>query len=287
MLLANTNVIYGIKDFRVINPLLPKRYTDFMMQSGGVRQGLSVFVWGAWNLGPELDLASVKYIVVQEPHVELPTSRFRFLQRFNGNLKVYENLKALPESYLAYSTVESDSFEQSLKLIRSKNFDESKQVIIEPNSEISKTTNAATVSAAAVRPDYGFINAPIAKKAPAGVVRPIEAVPLVTRPDSETVKIKFNAKRSGVLVLTDTFYPGWTAKLDGKDTDILAVNGMFRGVRVPQGSHELVYEFKSEALETGLKLLLAGLASLLVLAIAQVIRLLIERSNSKRNARDY
>lgn len=255
MLLANTNIIYGISDFRVINPLLPKRYTEFMLQSGGVRQGLSVFVWGAWNLGRELDLASVKYIIVQDPHVTLPADRFKLLKKFEGNLKVYQNLKVLPQAYLAYSTVPSESFDDSLKLIRSPKFDPQKQVIVEDHPDNDELKFSKSTS-------------------------DITPITPVLRPNPQTARMQFTAKAPGILVLTDSYYPGWTAKLDGKDAKILPVNGMFRGIEVSQGKHELVYEFKSTALETGLKILFAGLSALGLVAALQIGKQLRKKDES-------
>lgn len=280
MLLANTNLVYGIKDFRVINPLLPKRYTDFMMQSGGVRQGLSVFVWGAWNLGPELDLASVKYIMVQEPHVELSPSRFKLLGRFEGQMKIYENLKALPEAFVAYDEIKSQSFEESLKLVRAKTFDATKQVIVEPaeDSDPLSGSNDSSRETASVAGN-GFASA-LSDSANKGSIsakrtkisKSISSVQELKRISPEEVHLKFNSTQPGMLVLTDSYYPGWTATLDGKPAQIYPVNGMFKGVKVPaKGEHQLVFEFKSTALETGLRILLAGIASLMVLAITQII----------------
>ena len=245
MLLANTNVVYGINDFRVINPLLPKRYTDFMLQSGGVRQGLSVFVWGAWNLGPELDLASVKYFIMQEPHVALPTDRFKLLKSFPGNMQVYQNLKALPPAFLAYSTVKSESLDESLQLIRSKTFEQDRDVIVE--SSAASTVLRSTKKISEVAP--------------------------VQRPDPQTVKLQFKAEAPAMVVLTDSYYPGWTAMLDGKKADIVPVNGMFRGVAVSKGQHELVYEFRSTSLETGIKILIGGIAILALIGLVQIARL--------------
>ena len=266
MLLANTNVMYGIKDFRVINPLLPKRYTDFMMQSGGVRQGLSVFVWGAWNLGPELDLASVKYIIVQEPHVDLAPSRFKLLGRFEGQMKVYENLRALPEAFLAFDTIDSSSFENSLKTIRDKNFDAFRQLIVEAPEE-SENGSSKESTATAVR----SFKSGISKERPPE----ISAISQLNRESPEKVLLKFSCDKPCFAVLNDSYFPGWTATLDGKPTQIYPVNAMFKGVKVQEkGTHELCFEYHSTALDTGLRIMLAGIASLILLGIAQLITLL-------------
>jgi uncharacterized membrane protein YfhO len=46
-----------------------------------------------------------------------------------------------------------------------------------------------------------------------------------------------------MLVLSDTWYPGWHAKVDGRDTKVERVDHMLRGVRVGPGTHtvEMIY----------------------------------------------
>ena len=46
------------------------------------------------------------------------------------------------------------------------------------------------------------------------------------------------------IILTDTFYPGWKATIDGKtEADILVANYIFRAIRVPKGAREIVFEY--------------------------------------------
>lgn len=46
-----------------------------------------------------------------------------------------------------------------------------------------------------------------------------------------------------VLVLNDTFYPGWKAQVDGHDATAWRVNYLYRGLDLPAGSHEVVYTY--------------------------------------------
>jgi hypothetical protein len=62
--------------------------------------------------------------------------------------------------------------------------------------------------------------------------------------EDERVVIDADARRRSMLVLTDVDYPGWKAKVDGKDAEIERVDYLLRGIVVPAGSHrvELTYE---------------------------------------------
>ncbi len=65
----------------------------------------------------------------------------------------------------------------------------------------------------------------------------------------------------GLVVLSDTYFPGWTATVDGKPVGILEVYGALRGVVVEKGEHriEMVYRPWSALVGGGLSLLGIGL----------------------------
>jgi hypothetical protein len=48
-----------------------------------------------------------------------------------------------------------------------------------------------------------------------------------------------SAPGARLLVIGDTWYPGWTAMLDGARAPVYRVNGMFRGIFVPAGVHHV------------------------------------------------
>ncbi len=73
----------------------------------------------------------------------------------------------------------------------------------------------------------------------------------IVRYEPERVEIATDAPAEGLLVLSDTHYPGWRATVDGKPVPILRTNGLFRAVVVPGGDHRVVFEFAPSSLRTG------------------------------------
>ncbi|MBI4824747.1 MAG: YfhO family protein [Nitrospirae bacterium] len=61
------------------------------------------------------------------------------------------------------------------------------------------------------------------------------------RLNSVTVDARFSGK--GVMVLADQYYPGWRAFIDGKEAKIYEVNGILRGVVVPEGKHVVIFRY--------------------------------------------
>ena len=60
-----------------------------------------------------------------------------------------------------------------------------------------------------------------------------------------------------MLVLTDTYYPGWRAYVGGEETESLRANGLFRAIRFPTGQHAVVFEFRPQSFRLGVVISLA------------------------------
>ena len=57
---------------------------------------------------------------------------------------------------------------------------------------------------------------------------------------------------TGLLAFSEHNYPGWKAKLDGRSTEIVDINGIFMGVVVPTGKHEIEVYFAPKSVYLGM-----------------------------------
>lgn len=82
---------------------------------------------------------------------------------------------------------------------------------------------------------------------------------------ANVLEIAVETQTGGWLVLADTFYPGWTAAVDGVPADIQRVNLAFRGVEIPAGAQMVRFEYRPTWLLPGLFISLAALLVTLAL----------------------
>lgn len=85
--------------------------------------------------------------------------------------------------------------------------------------------------------------------------------------DATRIEIFADLASEGLVVLSDSYYPGWQVHVDGEPREILATNHLFRGVRVAAGPHRIVFSYQPWWLTLGRVGSLAGVAALVALAL--------------------
>lgn len=95
----------------------------------------------------------------------------------------------------------------------------------------------------------------------------------IRRDDPERVELEIATSRPSLLVLADSYYPGWHASLDERPVEILAANGFVRAVAVPAGLHHLTFRYRPTIVWIGLTVSLAGLLSAILMAWRGRVRL--------------
>jgi hypothetical protein len=86
------------------------------------------------------------------------------------------------------------------------------------------------------------------------------------------VRLKVDAPRAAWLFLSDTYYPGWTAEVNGEEVEIYRANVVGRAVRLSRGPAEIVFQYSPSSLRMGV--ILAVLGAILVTTLGIQRRLL-------------
>ncbi len=80
---------------------------------------------------------------------------------------------------------------------------------------------------------------------------------------AQRVVLSVKASADGYVLLTDSWYPGWEARLDGAPVPVERGDLIFRAIRVSPGEHRIEFEFRPGSFYAGLA---ASAAALLVVA---------------------
>jgi hypothetical protein len=97
------------------------------------------------------------------------------------------------------------------------------------------------------------------------------------RPDR--VRLVAELNRPGIVVLVDTYDPGWKVTVDGRPAPLLRANVAFRGVALPAGRHVVEQVYRPRSVLAGLALSGAAICAGLLAAARAAAR---ERSPANR-----
>jgi hypothetical protein len=84
----------------------------------------------------------------------------------------------------------------------------------------------------------------------------------------ERVVVNVKADKPGYLVLTDTWYPGWVAWVDGQRAPIYRADYIFRAVPLAAGQHSVVFEYHPASFAWGAAI--SGLSTVVCVIVAIV-----------------
>ncbi len=153
---------------------------------------------------------------------------------------VYENPNPSPRAYVAYRPAVVDDGDAALNFVES----------------------AARPTAVVLERSDGLLPASGADDG-SGDVTPAR----IARYEPTSVEVDARAAEPGYLVLTDTFYPGWRAYVDGHNVPILRANYLFRAVPIPAGDHRVMFRFVPITFWAGLAISMAAAVCLGAIAV--------------------
>lgn len=93
-----------------------------------------------------------------------------------------------------------------------------------------------------------------------GEVKWIEDLP-------NSVRLSVRQSSESWLVLRDTFFPGWTCRINGAPVKIIRADYLFRAVRVPAGEHHVEFTYRPMSFRVGAAISLASLMILVFLLL--------------------
>jgi hypothetical protein len=239
---ANTGLVFNIRDWRAGDPLITQRYyrTLRVLAPKTFENGNDAY--NVYLRDPRYELApllGMRYFVTpwdEDPNeYDRPnTPNFTRLARTDG-LALWQAEGVPGFTYLSDNVTAAPGDEQALNWLKEATWDAARSY-----SAVAETT-ADKLAGIQHQPGVS-----------PGNVEVLEYT-------SGHIRLRVNADRQALLVVSESWYPGWRATLDGQPVEILRTNYLSQGVVVPQGSHTIEMSYQSEALNQGAVLSLLGL----------------------------
>jgi len=218
-LIPSVNILYGIEDIGAYSPLVMSRYFETIGKFGNVDDSNTMtdpapgFLLERMPLLNALDVSHVLSVrKLLHPDLELLTCKPA------TEIFVYRNLGNRARGYFVARTVMFANWSKLKEMLMAPGFDPQKVLLLE-NSEKEKLKEGFRLDAAS---------------------KGLEIVRGHHAGNSEHWTVETTGP--GFFVLSNTMYPGWEARLDGRKVAILKAYGLFQAVYIPnEGEHFLEF----------------------------------------------
>ena len=216
----NFSVIYRLQSVDGYDPLYLKRYGELIAASERGEPNINPPFGFNRIIAPHnyeskiMDLLGVKYVLSLS---DLKSDKLKKVFQ-EGQTRVYENKNVLSRTFFTEDIVFTSSKEETIKVLFKENLDLKKTAVVEESlGGVAKspprwTTEGCSACEAKIV-NYG----------------------------ENRIVVGASASKESFLVLTDSFYPTWHAKIDGKETKIFRTDYNFRGIIVPMGEHKIEF----------------------------------------------
>lgn len=187
-----------------------------------------------------LDLLGTKYVLDRMENGSsekgFPPNRFSAAAKMNG-WTIFQNINAVPRFFLASSyEAYSGNTEFENKFFQAS-FNSKNTILVEKQLSLTqnKQINSDTVSLISYQPNE--------------------------------VIFQTETNEPRLLFLSDNYYPGWQAYIDGQKNEILKADYTFRTVIVPKGSHKVRFIFRPLSFTIGASISLLSFLTIMIVII--------------------
>ncbi len=167
-----------------------------------------------------LTMLSVKNVISTFPLTQQGLSPKTHISYAGHTIDLYENPEALPSVYFAKKAIPVHTVEEAVRELLSDTFVPGDDVLVE-----SEPTPAATLIRGTVE--------------------------IISSGEGEYVARVINPNDQAILVLTQSYYPGWRATINRKGVSVFPVNIKHIGVLVPKGNHVVEFRYLPNSFVSG------------------------------------
>ncbi|MGP8198051.1 MAG: YfhO family protein [Limisphaerales bacterium] len=234
MLTANSAEVFGLSDARGCDFMGVRRYEELITGHAG-----EFFFYRDPKTFPgNLPLLNVKYLLSAKPLVLSP---LLVELVYSKEILIYRYKQCLDRAFPVFDYEVEPDRAAALARVSSAEFDPRQTLLLEdqpPSAKMSAREGAVGTNA-------------------------VQSVRIISY-EPDDVRIDASLPRPGFLLLLDTYFPGWSATVNGEPAPILRADYNFRAVSLPAGRSTVSFSYRPESFRIGLYLCAVGILGLAV-----------------------
>jgi hypothetical protein len=176
--------------------------------------------------------------VLLEQIAQSPGSRSPAFKTVEAHL--YENQAVLPRAFLVSKYLVIPNRLDRMKLLKGKGFDPAQTVLLEESPDPPRPSRDPLPGRDGVR---------------------------IVKTNLNEIDLEASCTGPRLLFLSETYYPGWKVRVDGKPAKIYRADHAFRSVALGPGRHSIIFKYQPLSLYLGLTLSALTLIGLLAFLI--------------------
>jgi len=170
------------------------------------------------------DLLNVRYIVSDQ---DLPLPEVFATTK----AKVYENVDCLPRAWLASRITSKPDAASILARLLEVGFNPREEALVEEHQGLAEKSN-------------GLSHLTPSLPSNSGADRLAAYPPRYERISPNRFIVEVETRESSFLVISQTWYPGWNATVNGQSKEVIAVNGFLMGVPLSSGTSKVEFIYR-------------------------------------------
>lgn len=188
------------------------------------------------------DLLNVKYMLSRNSNIER-LSGGRYELAYDGEIRIYRNTTVLPRAFLVHRAVIAPDADRAVAFMKDPGFDPSRLAVVEGALPAAQRESLR----AAPHARTGRVS--------------------IDEHGDGRVRLTVRTPQPALLVLSDTYYPGWRARIDGAPVRVHPTDVALRSVYVGAGTHTVTFTYSPTSFKAGAVTSASVLATLVAYAL--------------------
>lgn len=226
---------------------------------------------------PVIDLLGIRYIISEDDLSGIPG----LTKVLDGPVKIFENAEALPRAFVVGQWIQSAKILEHLQGDLSEALETLRPALAVQEIDFDAVASSRDDLISYAAGNFDFKNWALVEDEIDLTGGGSGEVTHMTH-SNDVIEMDVRMQGEGLLILTENFYPGWRAEVDGQEVDIFRANVTFKAIPMKDGAHKVKLTYYPNSFYHGIYVAIVCGIVLLVLAFLRRLPGLRQAADPKR-----